>query len=182
MSADGWVRTLGGLLLPTMGFANQTGLFQPCVNFCGSGWCANCRPSCCGVRIAGTYRITFFGLQNNTCSDCGDLNSPTSFIVTLNEIGARCNFTYTAAGDPCNLVRVKLFFDKTVPTSPQEYVAAVFLTEPGGNHVFKKIYFDELIPCCTKIRADWSSDEGSPTQCHAVAPPTPAHCEIEPII
>lgn len=151
---------------------------RPCPKPCGPGTCFNCRPTCCGgVEIAGEYRITFFGLVDDECSDCGDLNSPTSFIVTVIPVGARCGFLYTASEDPCDIDAVQLFFDKVTPTDPQEYQAAVTLTTPTGIHFFRKLY-TQLIPCCSTIRADWWFDQGSPDECDASS----AYAVIEPII
>ncbi len=100
MSADGWTKTLGGLLLPTMGFANPLGRFQPCT---GGGDCCydpevceDCSGSpaslwvdipaltpgvgdhCDCSDIAGTYQLTKSPFESctwellNQPTDCDD--------------------------------------------------------------------------------------------------------------
>lgn len=180
MSVESWVRRASGLFVPQPGFANLAGQMQPCPGGdcceCGSRFCNNCNSD-----IADSYRVTFFGITNNGCSDCGDMNDPVSFICTPFPVAVDgCFFRYVmGAGDPCSFIRVDLQFDE-LDGGPPNFQIHVILTETTSgfnrSHRFT-LDFDDLIPCCASSRVDWSSDVLSPTECVA----STAYCIVEPV-
>ncbi len=96
MSVEGWARTAGGLLLPTMGFAHKLGRFQPCPP-----------GTCCELFCSGCYVGTLPNqlwvdvplLANDSCSDCDWYEQ--TFLLTET---SPCFWSVTETdGGPCTL-------------------------------------------------------------------------------
>ena len=92
MSVESWTRRVSGLLVPTLGFSNKLGHFQPCVGPCceygeESGDC----PYCDGSPLY--IEVTISGASNNLCTACANLDG-----TYLSYYSNTCGWTFPSIG------------------------------------------------------------------------------------
>ena len=103
MGADRFIRRASGLLVPKMEFAAPW-RFLPCESCCDEG-CPTCTCVWCdGGNGPATMLVTFAGITNSGCSDCGDMN--TTFV--LDWFNSSCNWRIDISGFACNYTTINL--------------------------------------------------------------------------
>ncbi len=71
MSVESWARRASGLLVPTMGFANPLGRFQPCPDGDCCPPCFTCS-DCYNGTIPGALWVDLPLWSNSLCPNCAD--------------------------------------------------------------------------------------------------------------